>query len=430
MDRRSFITNAAVLAAFTAFPAHGAINSIRPPGWIIPGAFADFDFRNKRAFGAPVTWTGNGTMPSGASAVMQASGFNDIYLPGADGIFRVCKANSLKIAEGVGVANFGNGYFQALWNRDLTNAVWVKTGLATPVRSIGADGVTNSGSRLTATSANATCTQSITLTSQAMLLSVVARVVSGVGVINISVDGGTTFKTLNLISAFQQFANLQQTLTNPTVWIQIVNSGDVIDIDFVDLETGVSGGAICPVAPGPPIVVSGTGNLQRWSEIPEINNGRGGGGYPNGALGDRWLNVLNSGQAAVYVEFMGNPRSLAGYAIQTDGVAPSIIGLNPGSPALIAGVATSNVMLPGWNKAMSGYDAAATGGGGGARLRGCLNGGPLISVSSSVAALNATHMVLGGQGSEVQTLDGYIGRLTLFDHLPPDRLFVEATTFY
>jgi hypothetical protein len=393
------------------------------PAWVMPGAFADFDFRNLRAFGAPVSWRSPGTINPGLSAVQNGNGISACYLPGADGVFRLCAANSIKIADGVGLACFDNSVYYALQNRDLTNAAWTKTG-CTAARSNGCDNAANSGSRLTATTANATCSQSITLASTTLLLSLVARVQSGVGTIAISADGGATTKTLNLTSSFQQLAGaVPAAITNPQVVITIVTSGDVIDIDFVDLE---GGGNACPVVPSPPVVVT-TASVTRFREIPEINNGRGGGGYANGALGDRWLNAINSGQAAMYVEFMGNPATATGSPATTDAIqlfGPSLIG---SGLQVIGGQITSNAVLAGWNRAMSGFASSPTAGGGGTILRGCLNAGPLVSTTGTAGNSTTTHMVLGGNGSGANALNGYIGRVALFDRLPPDWLFIERT---
>ena len=53
-----------------------------------------------------------------------------------------------------------------LHNRDLTNAAWVKTNMTAVKDQTGVDGVANSASKITATAANATVLQTITLTLQ------------------------------------------------------------------------------------------------------------------------------------------------------------------------------------------------------------------------------------------------------------------------
>lgn len=392
------------------------------PAWVMPGAFADFDFRNKRSFGAPVTWLSAGTINAGQSAVQQGSGLTACYLAGSDGVFRLKAANSIKIADGIGLACFDNSVYYALQNRDLTQAVWTKVG-CTAARTTGADGLSNTGSLLTATTPSATCAQAITLVSTTLLLSAVIKRVTGSGAVSISMDGGVTSTALSLTTAYQQLAAPQQTVVNPQVVIHLATSGDAVAIDFVDLE---GGGNACPIVPSPPVAVT-TAAVTRFREIPEINNGRGGGGYPNGALGERWLNAINSGQAAMYVEFTGNPATVSGGPVTTDGIQPFSAAIPGSSLGIVGSAFTSNVVLTGWNKAMSGFASSATAGGGGAIIRGCLNGGPLVSTTGTAGAATTTHMVLGGNGSGANALNGYIARIALFDHLPPDSLFVEAT---
>ncbi len=124
-----------------------------------------------------------------------------------------------------------------LFSRDMTNAAWVKTNATAALTATGADGVANSASTLTATAANATVLQTITQVATNDNSSFIMRRRTGSGVVNITQDG-VTFFPVTLTSAFTRFYLAPATLTNPVVGIQIVTSGDAIDVDFGQLETG------------------------------------------------------------------------------------------------------------------------------------------------------------------------------------------------
>jgi hypothetical protein len=126
----------------------------------------------------------------------------------------------------------------ALWSRDLSNAAWVKTNMTAARTSVGADGVAASASRLTATAANGTCTQSVTLASSQRFQSAYIKRITGVGAIQMTTDGGGTWTTLTLGAGFTRLSIPAQTVTNPNFGFRIVTSGDAIDVDFVQNETG------------------------------------------------------------------------------------------------------------------------------------------------------------------------------------------------
>ncbi len=134
-----------------------------------------------------------------------------------------------------------------LWCRDLTNAAWTKTNVTAAKTATGWDGVANSCTRLTATSANGTVSQSITLASSARWQSAWMRRVTGTGAIDFSMDGGTTYTTVYPTTAGGRVEIPTQTLANPTVVIRIATSGDEIDVDFVQNEAD-PGQASSPIA--------------------------------------------------------------------------------------------------------------------------------------------------------------------------------------
>ena len=125
-----------------------------------------------------------------------------------------------------------------LWNRDLTNVVWTKTNITAAKDQTGPDGVANSASSLTATAADGTCLQSITLASSALFQSVYVKRITGSGVINMTMDNGATWSVIPVTSSWARVSIPAQTLVDPRVGFRIVTSGDAIAVDFVQLEAG------------------------------------------------------------------------------------------------------------------------------------------------------------------------------------------------
>ena len=126
-----------------------------------------------------------------------------------------------------------------LYCRDFSNAAWVKTNGTAALNQIGLDGQNNSASLLTATSANATFLQTITGASVERNLSFYIKRITGTGNIQITQDGGSTWTTVTITSAFTLMTTLVQTVLNPVVGIRLVTSGDVIVVDCGIFETRI-----------------------------------------------------------------------------------------------------------------------------------------------------------------------------------------------
>lgn len=166
----------------------------------------------------------------------------------ANGVLQTAAVNALADANYIGGVR--TTLFEAaarndvLWNRDLTNALWVKTSCTAALNQVGIDGVSNSASLLTATGANATCLQSITAASQLRSQSAYVKRITGSGPIQMTMDGGATWGTITVSSGVYGRNSIPtQTLTNPQVGFRIVTSGDAIAVDFVHNEFTSSGAA-------------------------------------------------------------------------------------------------------------------------------------------------------------------------------------------
>jgi hypothetical protein len=108
----------------------------------------------------------------------------------------------------------------------------------TVAQANGADGGTNTATRLTATGANATILQSITDASAQRVQSVFIRRQTGVGSVQMTQDNGATWTTLTFTGAFAQKAIPNQTIANPVIGFRIVTNGDAIDVDYVQQAQG------------------------------------------------------------------------------------------------------------------------------------------------------------------------------------------------
>lgn len=129
----------------------------------------------------------------------------------------------------------------ALWSRDMTQSgTWVASNITTAQTATGADGAANSATVLTATGANATILQTPGLAAANRNYSVSIRRVSGSGTIKLTLDGSTFNADISAslgTSKYYRAATLIQNVV-PVIGIQIGTSGDVIEVDFNQLETG------------------------------------------------------------------------------------------------------------------------------------------------------------------------------------------------
>jgi hypothetical protein len=125
-----------------------------------------------------------------------------------------------------------------LWNRDATQAQWVKTDITAVKDQTGIDGVANSASSLTATDDNGTCIQTITLGAGNRTGSVYLKRLTGTGLIQVTLDG-STYSTVELSDAEWRRIVLSGNVTNPTVGIRLAENGDAVAMDYGQVEDGL-----------------------------------------------------------------------------------------------------------------------------------------------------------------------------------------------
>ena len=130
---------------------------------------------------------------------------------------------------------------QVLWCRDGTNAAWSKTNITPTKDQVGIDGKANSATRLTATAANGTCLQTITLSAATRSTSFFVKRITGTGTIEITRNGGTNWTdiTSSINSSTYTRVGIKATsVTNPSIGFRIVTSGDAIAFDYAQDEAG------------------------------------------------------------------------------------------------------------------------------------------------------------------------------------------------
>jgi hypothetical protein len=123
-----------------------------------------------------------------------------------------------------------------LYSDDLTNAAWTATNMTAAKTATGADGVSNSATTLTATAGNATILQAITSASATRVTGCWIKRRTGTGDIEITQNNGTNWTAVTVTSSWTQVAIPSASLTNPTVGIRIVTSGDAVDVQYFQHE--------------------------------------------------------------------------------------------------------------------------------------------------------------------------------------------------
>ena len=205
------------------------------PGWWLSGASVDLDFRNNRYYDSA-----NPNTVSLPTDMLSCSRASIGYAQTFSGTLTQFPTNTLRMTD-LGLLREETATNIVLWNRDLTNAVWIKTNVNAALNQLGIDGTTNSASSITATAGNGTVLQSCTAGNSWRGQSAYVKRITGTGTINMTMDNGSTWTAITVTSNWT-LANIPAVvMSNPTVGFRIVTSGDAIAIDFVQNEQGQSG---------------------------------------------------------------------------------------------------------------------------------------------------------------------------------------------
>lgn len=185
--------------------------------------------------------TGSATSTRATAAWTKLS--NGLWTSVASGVARSHYfGKNTAVGEYGGYIGEGQRTNSALHARDATNAAWTKTSITAAKDATGIDGVANSASTLTATGADGTCLQSVTLVSAAKTYSAFVRRKTGTGSVFITLDNDLTRTDITALINSTTYTLVQatQTLANPVLGFKIATSGDAIEVDMNQLEDGAS----------------------------------------------------------------------------------------------------------------------------------------------------------------------------------------------
>lgn len=130
---------------------------------------------------------------------------------------------------------------KALYSHDLTNGWWTPSNMTVGQDATGVTGESNHACTLTADAGNATVLgTAITAASATHSTCWYLKRKTGTGTIELTVDGGTTWQSVTLTTAFQKFTVNQVTVTNPVIGIRIVTSGDAVYVGNAECYTAKS----------------------------------------------------------------------------------------------------------------------------------------------------------------------------------------------
>lgn len=366
------------------------------PGWVLPRAVVDIDFANNRAFGANIR--GSGLTCTRSSTADYVDDLQGVYSTRPAAVPRI--SNKGLLVEGTATN-------VVLRNRDHTQAAWVKVSMTTALDQVGIDGTANSASSLTATGANGTSLQSITVGSSSRMGSAFVRRITGTGTINMTIDG-VTYTAITLTSNWSRVNVPLQTLTAVVMGFQIVTSGDAIAVDFVQNEVGPNMTS--------PILTAGVA-VARSADVVSLT-----GGPPlNLAKG---CSLFAQGVPVAAVAFASS-QSIAGIS---DGTTNNrLILFRTGTTAIESGLAAAGgvTILSGssaavWTagvrgKAMVAYqpdNGAGAGFGDHANTFNATTSGAATS-AGTMAALTA--LQFGTNGGAAGPFFGYVERVAVFD---------------
>lgn len=396
----------------------------QPPGWVLPGAAADFDFANSRYWGCSASLArAVASFDRGSTLFGPGNGVAG-QAPDNSGIIRSFLTFQPRITMGKGLWAEGRYTNYALWCRDCTNAAWTKTNITASKNQTGADGTANAASSLTASAGNGTCLQAITQASTTFVGSAYVKRITGTGTINMTIDGGTTWTDITSSinsSGYTKVAVANQTLANPSIGFQIVTNADAIAVDFIQCENNT-------YASTPLLTTSAT--VFRGTEEPAFND------PANSSVNDGYRLIrsfiANGAPWSMFLSASGNSRvssvlltdSTYNIALGTDGNAATFRAATGGNTATTANTGTFG--LDNINKVA----VRANGSLNGSFI--CLNGGAVAQATAGTNGITAqsnatTHCGVGNNGSGVQPLDGYFKRIALWKRELSDGEMINFT---
>ncbi|WP_149902389.1 hypothetical protein [Mesorhizobium sp. SARCC-RB16n] len=190
-----------------------------------------------------------GTQPLGNNTLdgrfLRDSGnYQACYLPNKAGLLVSVGSAGIRRTD-AGIWLYPSVSILGLWGADLSNAAWTKTGINAVKNQVGADGVANTASSITATTANGVVKQVITSAVADRVMSAYVKRLSGTGTLEFSLDNEATWTVVPVTNAYTRPFIVQLGVTNPSIAFRIANSGDSFAVDF-SMVSGAMNGQLLP----------------------------------------------------------------------------------------------------------------------------------------------------------------------------------------
>jgi len=179
-----------------------------------------------------------------------------------------------------------------LHSSDLTQLAWVPVGATVAMTATGPDGAANSATTVTATAGNATVLQTVIAASTIRISSCYIKRRTGTGTVEITQNGGTTWTAVTVTAGWTRVSIPSATVTNPTVGIRIVTSGDAVDVAFFQCEQSFVG---APTS----VIPTSASQVSRGSDIALVT----------GTNFSSWYNQTEGSMLAVFSSFLPSGSS-------------------------------------------------------------------------------------------------------------------------
>lgn len=321
---------------------------------------------------------------------------NACFIPNAAGGLTSTAALGMRRST-KGTISFQNIGTLGLWNRDFTQAAWVKTNVTATKNQVGADGTANAASLLAATASAATVLQSTTSASANRVAIPFVKRVSGTGTIEFTFDGTTFIDITASInsSTYTKVLVSASAITNPNFGFRIGTSGDSIAVDFCNITGQLQGLNLDPMH-YPTIVGSAFGSI--FHETPWALNTDAG---P--------LSPIIKGAYAAYWQGYNYVPDLGGLWV-SDGVTNC--KLLTGNNVQFSASVNLNTTGGEWrtgeqvNKVAAYLDASGN-------MALCVNGGTVYTRTGGSLSPSATHFVLSNNGAATLPLNGWTERFAI-----------------
>lgn len=319
--------------------------------------------------------------------------FQACYVEDASGLL-VAQATSGMRRTNKGACLYPDVTFLGLQNRDISNAAWVKTNGVALKNQTGANNGVNAASSIRATSANATFLQAVTSASADRVFSAYVSRLNGVGTLEMTVDGGTTWTAVTVTGSYAKVFITQTAVTNPVYGFRVATNGDIFAIDLTEL-CGPQNGLAIPSGYSPGNTTAATGTLSH--SVPWALDTDAGplASVIKGAFGFYWQGRSD--------------RSVGQGMIVSDGFS------------IISGIAGNNIRFGASNNLdtvdgswrpgianlnkVAGYLTAA------GSMALCVNGGTPVFRGGGALSPSATHFVVSSNGSGNAALHGFVEQL-------------------